>query len=107
MVTDPEIRGGAGMRLVTFEVNGTPRLGAAVGERVIDLQAAGAALVAEGRGPGAEGRGPGASAIPPDMLGLLQLGDESLDAVRALLDAVGDGATGDGRYAYHAAAVRL
>ena len=60
------------MRLVTFEVNGAPRLGAAVGERVIDLQAAGAAL-------GAEGRGPGASAIPADMLGLLHLGDEGMD----------------------------
>ena len=88
------------MRLVTFEVNGAQRLGAAVGERVIDLQAAGAAL-------GAEGRGPGVAAIPADMLGLLQLGDEGMDAVRALLDAVRDGAAGEGRYAYSAAAVRL
>jgi acylpyruvate hydrolase len=88
------------MRLVTFEVQGAGRLGAMVGERVIDLQAAGAAL-------GAEGRGPGASAIPADMLGLLQLGDEGARAVRALLDAVGDGAAGEGRYAYSAAAVRL
>src|SRR2546428_11627959 len=88
------------MRLVTCEVNGAPRLGAAGGERVIDLQAAGAAL-------GAEGRGPGASAIPADMVGLLRLGDEGMDALRALLDAVGDGAAGEGRYAYSAAAVRL
>src|ERR671936_1658446 len=88
------------MRLVTFEVNGAPRLGAAVGERVIDLQAAGTAL-------GAEGRGPGAAAIPANMLGLLQLGDEGMDSVRALLDAVGEGVAGEGRYAYSAAAVRL
>src|SRR5205085_1342301 len=37
----------------------------------------------------------------------LQLGDEGMDAVRALLDAMGDGAAGEGRYAYSAAAVRL
>src|SRR5919198_6295823 len=88
------------MRLMTFEVNGAQRLGAAVGERVIDVQAAGVAL-------GAEGRGPGVAAIPADMLGLLRLGDEGMDAVRVLLDAVGDGAAGEDRYAYSAAAVRL
>jgi acylpyruvate hydrolase len=67
---------------------------------VIDLQAAGAAL-------GAEGRGPNVAAIPADMLGLLRLGDEGMDAVRVLLAAVGDAAAGEGRYAYSAAAVRL
>src|SRR5918911_4753171 len=74
-----DLGGGVGMRLVTFEVNGAQRLGAMVGERVIDLQAAGAAL-------GAEGRGPGEAAIPVDVLRLLQLGEEGMDAVRALLD---------------------
>ena len=88
------------MRLVTFEVNGAQRLGAVVGDRVIDLQAAGAAL-------GAQGHGLGEAAIPADMLRLLQLGGEGMDAVRALLDAVGDGAAGEGRYAYSASAVRL
>lgn len=88
------------MRLVTFEVNGTQRLGAAVGERVIDLQAAAAALAAEGRGPGA-------AAIPAEMLGLLRAGDAGLAAVRAVLDAAGNGAAGEGRYAYHLAATRL
>ncbi len=87
------------MRLVTFEVNDAEYLGAVVGERVIDLQAAAAALSAEGRGPSA--------AIPGDMLGLLRAGDAGMDAAREVLDAVGDGAAGEGHYAYNLAAVRL
>lgn len=81
------------MRLVTFEVDGSERLGAVVGERVIDLPAAAAAL--------------GAQAIPAEMMGLLRAGDAGMQAVRALLEAAGDGAAGEGRYAYSAAAVRL
>src|SRR5579883_3147666 len=87
------------MRLVTFEVDGAQRLGAAVGERVIDLPAAAAALSAEGRGP--------STPIPADMLGLLRAGDAAMDAVREVLAAVGDGAAGDGRYSFSADAVRL
>ena len=87
------------MRLVTFEVDGAQRLGAVVGERVIDLPAAAVALSAEGRGP--------STAISTDMLGLLREGDAGLDAAREVLDAVGDGAAGVGRYSFSAAAVRL
>ena len=87
------------MRLVTFEVNGSQYLGAVVGERVIDLPAAAAALNAAGRGPSA--------ALPTDMLGLLGAGDAGMDAARSVLDAVGDGAAGEGHYAYPLAAVRL
>lgn len=88
------------MRLVTFEVDGAQRLGAVVGQRVIDLPAAAAAL-------GAEGRGPGVAALPTEMLGLLRAGDEGMEAAREVLGAVGDGAAGEGRYAYALAAVRL
>jgi 2-keto-4-pentenoate hydratase/2-oxohepta-3-ene-1,7-dioic acid hydratase in catechol pathway len=70
-----------------------------VGERVIDLQAAAAALKAEGRGP--------STAIPGDMLGLLRAGEAGMDAAREVLDAVGDGAAGEGQYAYNLSAVRL
>lgn len=85
------------MRLVTFEADGSRRLGAVVGERVIDLAAAAAALSAAGRGP--------ATPVPSDMLALLRAGDAGLDAARAVLDAVGT--DGDGRYAFDLDAVRL
>ena len=41
------------------------------------------------------------------MLGLLRAGDAGMDAVREVLAAVGDGAAGEGHYAYPLAAVRL
>lgn len=88
------------MRLVTFETGGARRLGAVVGERVVDVQGAAAALSAEGRGPGVD-------AVPGDMLGLLRAGDAGMDAVRSLLDAVADWNTGEGLYAYDVAAIRL
>lgn len=92
------------MRLVTFEVEGTERLGAVRGEgdgaRVIDLRAAAAAL-------GAEGRGPLPALLPDDLVGLLRAGDAGIDAARAVLDAVGDAEVDDARYAHRLAAVRL
>lgn len=84
------------MKLVTFETEGKRRLGALVGERIIDLQAATAALNMGG-----------ATGLPGDMVSLLRGGESGMYAVRAVLDAAGDGATGEGRYAYSLAAVRL
>jgi len=94
-------RGEEAMRLVTFEAGTAQRLGAVVGERVIDLQAAAAALNARGRGTAEAG-------IPADMLGLLRAGDDGLATVRSLLDAVGDAAGADASgYSYDLAIVRL
>ncbi len=88
------------MRLVTFEVDGESRLGVALGERVIDLRAMATAMSAGGRGPAAD-------AILGDMFSLLQAGDEGMEAVRTLLDALDDSAITDPRYAYSVASVRL
>lgn len=67
------------MRLVTYTSRGTTRLGAAVGERhVVDL--------ARGFEARAVAGGTHAlRALPADMLGLLDLGDEGLDAARAVV----------------------
>ena len=81
------------MRLVTFEVTGAERLGAVVGERVVDLPAAAAAT--------------GVADMAGDMLSLLQAGQGGLDAVRAVLDPVGDGTGTQGRHTYGVESVRL
>lgn len=72
------------MRLATFEVEGTQRLGAVidgdVAATIVDLPAAAAALAAEGRGP--------SYPLPDTMMELLQGGDSAMDAVRDVLDAL-------------------
>ncbi len=93
------------MRLVTFEAEGTERLGAVIGdggteERVIDLPLAAAALASTGRGPGV-------GELPSDMLALLRAGDAGIDAARATLDAVAGESPDDARYSHALSAVRL
>jgi acylpyruvate hydrolase len=85
------------MRLATFEVDDTRRLGAIVGERVIDLSAAAADLAP---------RTSGLADVPADMLALLRAGDEGMEAVRALLNAVETAGTTD-QYSHSLSAVRL
>jgi acylpyruvate hydrolase len=81
------------MRLVTFEIDGLQRLGAVVGERVIDLPEAAVSL--------------GIGSLPSEMLELLRLGDAGLETARATLAAAGDGQRGIGQYAHDLAGVRL
>ena len=87
------------MRLVTFLVGGTERLGAIIDGRVIDLRGAAAALA---RPHGAHDT----PALPADMLALLRLGAAGLDTVRALLDVVGAPDT-TAPYVYDLSAVRV
>ncbi len=68
------------MRLLTFVAGPTQRVGALVGETVVDVTVAyAAALAAEGH-PRAEGAA--AALLPPSMREILQGGDASLEAVR-------------------------
>ena len=67
------------MRLSTFEFKGRRRIGAVVDDRMVDLAAAHAALIqSKGGDPG--------QALPNDMIGLLELGEAGLAAVRAAVD---------------------
>jgi len=67
------------MRLVTYTSRGTTRLGAAVGaDHVVDLARGFAARAASGGEHALR-------ALPVDTLGLLDLGDEGLDAARAVV----------------------
>lgn len=66
------------MRLVTYTSRGTTRLGAMLGDgHVVDLARGFAARAAAGGTHALR-------ALPADMLGLLDLGDEGLDAARAV-----------------------
>ena len=60
------------MRLHTFVANGTPRVGVASGDQLIDLAEAGAVM----RPP---------RMLPPDMLSLLAMGQTGLDAARDVI----------------------
>lgn len=67
------------MRLVTYTSRGTTRLGATLGDgHVVDLARGFAARAADGGTHALR-------ALPADMLGLLDLGDEGLDAARAVV----------------------
>ncbi len=67
------------MRLVTYTSRGTTRLGALVGtDQVVDLARGFAARAADGGTHALR-------SLPADMLGLLDLGDEGLDAARAVI----------------------
>jgi len=66
------------MKLATFEIDGASRLGAVVGDRMIDLKA-GALLLPFGAQPD--------PSILTDMLSFLESGDQGLAAARAILDA--------------------
>ena len=62
------------MRLVTFEQNGVPALGAVVGERVVDLARASEA------------------SVPNSMLGLIEMGERGLERAREAVErSRGDG----------------
>ena len=61
------------MRLVTFQADGAPRLGAVVDERVIDL-----ARASDGR-------------LPDSMLAFIEAGDSALSEARELVARGGDG----------------
>jgi 2-keto-4-pentenoate hydratase/2-oxohepta-3-ene-1,7-dioic acid hydratase in catechol pathway len=72
------------MRLVTFTAHdSTPRLGAQIGNRVLDLAALAAASGAD---------------LPGDLLGLIQAGPAALVTARELVAAAGE--TGDGVHAF-------
>jgi acylpyruvate hydrolase len=74
------------MRLVTFLRLGEPRLGAVVGEQIIDLNA-GYQYVQERAGiPRAHERA--AAVLPPDMVGFLTNGEESLAAARTVVEQI-------------------
>lgn len=71
------------MRLVTFLRLGEARLGAVVGEQVIDLNAAYLSMLESAQTPRA--RELAAAVLPSDMLGFLAGGEQSLAAAREVL----------------------
>ena len=92
------------MRLVTFEADGARRLGVALHDRVIDLRAVATHRAAT---RSADGRGLGSEAIPDDMMVLLRAGDEGLQTVRTVLDAVDDEILANPNCAHEPSSVRL
>ena len=69
------------MKLVTFDLSGRDRIGAVLGDRVIDLNAAYTACLAAA---GAAEPAKAADAVlPPDMLGFLRGGEEARSAAAA------------------------
>ena len=76
------------MKLVTFDLCGRDRIGAVVGERVVDLNAAfTAALVEAGEAD------PAVTAdriLPPEMLSFLRGGEESMAAARRAVQFAGE-----------------
>lgn len=103
------------MRLASLEVptpdGPAPRIGAVVGERIVDLTAAYAArLRAEGLSPAAARRIAHAL-VPTDMVAFIEGGPRSLQAARealAFVEEAGDGPLPDGIRAVHPlASVRL
>lgn len=74
------------MRLVTFLRLGESRLGAVVGEQVIDLNAA--YQLMQERGGRARAREVAAAVLPSDMIGFLSVGAEAMAAARETIDYV-------------------
>jgi len=74
------------MRLVTFLRLGEPRLGAVVGEQVIDLNAA--YQLMQERSGRSRAREIAAAVLPPDMVGFLAAGEDALHAARTTIDYV-------------------
>src|SRR5215831_3663947 len=74
------------MRLVTFLRLGTPRLGAVVGEQIIDLNAGYQYLQERAGIPRAHERA--AVVLPPNIIDFLTNGDESLAAARRVVEQV-------------------
>lgn len=74
------------MRLVTFLRLGEPRLGAVVGEQIIDLNAGYQYLQERAGIPRARERA--AAVLPPDIIGFLTNGSESLAAARAVVEQI-------------------
>ncbi len=71
------------MRLVTFAVNGAPRLGAQLAEHIVDLPGTYAAWL---RSRGRSARETlGLHAFPTSMLGFLQAGEPAMEAARRAL----------------------
>jgi len=73
------------MKLVTFRVHTEDRVGALLGERVIDLNSACALTLSEERGP-EQARRMADALIPGGMVGLLEGGDESMAAARKAME---------------------
>jgi acylpyruvate hydrolase len=74
------------MRLVTFLRLGEPRMGAVVGEQVIDLNAGYQYLQERAGVPRARERA--AAVLPSDVVGFLTNGEESLTAARTVVEQV-------------------
>jgi len=74
------------MRLVTFLQLGEPRVGAVVGEQVIDLNAGYQYLQERAGIPRARERA--AVVLPPDMVGFLTNGKEAFSAARNVVEQV-------------------
>src|SRR5262245_40805130 len=74
------------MRLVTFLRLGEPRLGAVVGEQVVDLNAA--YQLMQERSGRAKAREVAAAVLPSDIVGFLAVGEEALDAARETIEYV-------------------
>lgn len=72
------------MRLLTFVVNGTSRLGLAAGGQIVDLALAYAAV------PAAQREGP--ATLPTDLLAFLHAGDPAMQAARQVEQGVTRGA---------------
>lgn len=66
------------MKLVTYQTNGQPQLGAIQNEQVIDLASAHRAMVNKAE-----------TSFPADMIALLQQGQAGLDQVAAIVDFAG------------------
>jgi acylpyruvate hydrolase len=77
---------GGSMRLVTFLRLGEPRLGAVVGEQVVDLNAA--YQLMQERSGRARAREVAAAVLPSDMVGFLEVGEEAIDAARETIEYV-------------------
>jgi acylpyruvate hydrolase len=75
------------MRLVTYEHLGSVRSGALTGEWVVDLARSYARILREEGTPAADRKAE--AVLPPDLRGVLEGGEESLEAARRVLSAVG------------------
>ena len=71
------------MKLVTYQINGQPQLGALQGNQVIDLRLAYRAMQHDAKAP-----------FPEDMITLLMEGQTGLDRVAAIIEFVEAGSPG-------------
>jgi acylpyruvate hydrolase len=84
------------MKLVTFKVHTEERLGAYVGNKILDLNSAYALYIREAEGR-ENARGRSSALIPPCMKSFLAGGDEAMEAARKTIEyakGLGEGAVG-------------